>query len=160
MNKTLIIYYSAQGHTKVIAEKIATNLGADIFEVKPKEIYTEEDLDWTNDNSRSTREHADPTLRDIELATTDIPNFSDYDTVIIGYPIWWGIAAWPTNSFIKKNDLSGKKVIPFCVSHSSGVGESDKLLKADANGGDWTECHRFYQDAKDEEIKAWCDNIQ
>ncbi|MBR6505928.1 NAD(P)H-dependent oxidoreductase [Candidatus Saccharibacteria bacterium] len=160
MNKAIIIYYSAQGHTKTIAEKIAANLGADTFEIEPKEKYTEEDLDWTNDNSRSTREHADPTLRNIELAATKIPNLADYDTVIIGYPIWWGIAAWPTNAFIKKIDLNGKTIIPFCVSHSSGVGESDKLLQADANGGNWTECHRFYQDARDEDIKAWSDQLK
>ena len=95
----------------------------------------------------------------IELETTEVKNWADYDTVIVGYPIWWGIAAWPTNSFIKKVDLSGKKVIPFCVSHSSGVGESDELLKADANGGDWAECHRFFQDAGDASIKEWTDSL-
>lgn len=93
-------------------------------------------------------------MRDVELVTTEIPNWSEYSTVIIGYPIWWGIVAWPTNSLVKKLDFTDKKVVPFCVSHSSGVGESDQLLKADANGGDWTECHRFYQDAGDASIKS------
>ncbi len=155
MEKTLVIYFSAQGHTKTIAEKIAKNLGADIFEIEPKQKYTDEDLDWTNNDSRSTREHANPASRDIELVTTEIPNWSNYDTIIIGYPIWWGIAAWPTNSLVKQLDFTGKKVIPFCVSHSSGVGESAELLKADANAVDWADCHRFYQDATDEDIDSW-----
>ena len=160
MNKTLVIYYSAQGHTKKIAEKIATNLNVDLFEIIPKEKYTEDDLDWTNDNSRASREYADETLRDIELAATEISNWTDYDTVLIGYPIWWGISAWPVNSFIKTLDFGDKTVIPFCVSHSSGVGESAELLKSDSNGGNWQECHRFFQDADDADIKSWTDGLQ
>ena len=159
MSKTLVIYYSAQGHTKKIAEQIADNLNADLFEITPKQKYTEEDLDWTNPSSRATREHADPTLRDVELTITDIPNWSDYDTVLIGYPIWWGISAWPVNSFIKAQDFSGKTVIPFCVSHSSELGESAKLLQADSNGGNWQDGHRFYQDATPSDIKSWTDSL-
>ncbi len=159
MSKTLIIYYSAQGHTKKIAEQIATNLNADIFEITPKEEYTEETLDWTNPNSRATREHADPTLRDVELTITDIPNWSDYDTILIGYPIWWGISAWPVNSFVKTQDFTGKTVIPFCVSHSSELGDSAKLLQADSNGGTWQAGHRFYQDASPSDIKSWTDSL-
>ena len=159
MSKTIIIYYSAQGHTKTIAEKIAANLGADTFEITPKQKYTDADLDWTDKNSRASREYADETLRDVELDSTDIPGWADYDTVIIGYPIWWGIAAWPTNSFIKQLDLNGKKVIPFCTSHSSGVGESAELLHADVSGGDWQTCHRFFQDANDGDIKTWTEQI-
>ena len=159
MSKTIVIYYSAQSHTKAVAEKIASNLNADIFEITPKAKYTDADLDWADKNSRSSREYADESLRDVELASTDIPNWADYDTVIIGYPIWWGISAWPTNSLIKKLDLNGKKVIPFCTSHSSGVGKSAELLQADANGGDWQDCHRFFQDATDSDIKTWTDSL-
>lgn len=159
MSKTLVIYYSAQGHTKKIAEQIAANLGANTFEIIPKSKYTEEDLDWTNSNSRATREHTDPTLRDIELATTNIPDWANYDTVLIGYPIWWGIAAWPVNSLIKTLDFNGKTVIPFGVSHSSELGESTKLLQADASDGDWLEGHRFYQDADANDIKSWTDSL-
>ena len=159
MSKTLVIYYSAQGHTKKIAEEIAKNLEADIFEIIPKEKYTEEDLDWTNNNSRATREHADPALRDVELITTDVPGWSDYDTVLIGYPIWWGISAWPVNAFIKAQDFTNKTVIPFCVSHSSDLGDSAKLLQADSNGGTWFEGHRFYQDADTTDIKTWADSL-
>ncbi|MDO5451633.1 MAG: flavodoxin [Candidatus Saccharibacteria bacterium] len=159
MSKTLVIYFSAQGHTKKIAEQIAGNLSADLFEIIPKPKYTEEDLDWTNDNSRASREYADQSLRDIELASTDIPGWSDYDTVIIGYPIWWGIAAWATNSFIKTLDFGDKTVIPFCVSHSSDLGDSAKLLQADSSGGNWLPGHRFYQDATTSDIKSWTDNL-
>lgn len=80
MSKILIVYYSAQGHTKKIAEGIATNLSADLFEITPKQKYAEEDLDWRSDNSRASREFADKTLRDIDLVTTDIPGWFDYDT--------------------------------------------------------------------------------
>ena len=159
MSKTLVIYYSAQGHTKKIAEEIAKNLEANIFEIIPKEEYTEDDLDWTNESSRTTREHADPALRNVELAITVIPDWSNYDTVLIGYPIWWGISAWPVNSFIKTQDFTNKTVIPFCVSHSSELGDSAKLLQADSNGGTWLEGHRFYQDANVTDIKSWTDNI-
>lgn len=159
MNKALIIYYSAQGHTKKIAEQIATNLQADLFKITPKQKYTEEDLDWTNDNSRASQEFADESKRNIELTTADIPNWSDYDTILIGYPIWWGISAWPVNSFVKAQDFSNKTVIPFCVSHSSDLGDSANLLQADATGGTWQPGHRFYQDAPASDTKSWTDSL-
>lgn len=159
MGKTLIIYFSAQGHTKKIAEQIANNLGADLFEITPAQKYTEEDLDWTNDNSRASREFANESERNIELTTTDIPNWSDYDTVLIGYPIWWGISAWPVNSFVKTQDFANKTIIPFCVSHSSELGDSAKLLQADAQNGNWQDGHRFYQDASAADIKSWTDGL-
>lgn len=157
--KTLVVYYSAQGHTKRIAEEIANNLSADLFEIVPAKPYTEEDFDWTDDNSRCSREHDDPNLRDIELETTLVPNWADYDRVIIGYPIWWGIAAWPVNSFVKSQDFSGKTVIPFCTSHSSDLGDSDLKLKKDSSGGEWQEGHRFFQDVSGATIKSWADKL-
>ena len=159
MGKTLIVYYSAQGHTKRVAEIVAGQLGADIYEITPAEVYSEKDLDWMDSNSRASREQADTSLRDVELAPIDVSNWAEYDTVMIGYPIWWGIAAWPANSFVKQMDFNGKKVLPFCTSHSSGVGESDELLKNDANGGDWTKCQRFFQDANENDIKSWAKEL-
>ena len=158
--KTLIIYYSAQGHTKSIAEEVAKNLQADLFEITPKDIYTEDDLNWMDDNARCTREHDSPELRDIELSSTSAPNWTEYDRIIIGYPIWWGISAWPVNSFIKLQDFTNKTVIPFCTSHSSGLGNSDKELQKNANGGEWQKGYRFYQDATPETIKSWTDSIK
>lgn len=158
--KTLVIYYSAEGHTKKIAEQIAENLQADLFEIAPAEPYTEDDLNWMDSNSRCTREYDDPKLRDIALASTEVPNWSDYDRIIIGYPIWWGITAWPVNSFVKTQDFSDKTVIPFCTSHSSGLGDSDLNLQKDAKGGEWQEGHRFFQDTAAATVKSWTDNLK
>ena len=157
--KVLVAYYSAQNHTKSAAEKIARNLGADTFEITPQEVYTAEDLDWTTDGSRVNREHNDESLRDIALVSTDVPNWEDYDTILIGYPIWWGIAAWPVDNFVKDNDFSDKIVIPFCTSTSSGLGQSGELLKQMANGGNWQTGHRFSSSATDAEIKTWTDSL-
>ena len=88
--KTLVVYYSASGNTKDVAEKIAKITDGDLFEIEPKEPYTDDDLDWTNDDSRVSREHDDENLRDVELVSTTVDNWDSYDTVYIGYPIWWG----------------------------------------------------------------------
>lgn len=89
-SKVLVVYYSASGNTKRAAESIAEASGADLFEITPAQPYSSEDLDWTNEDSRVSREHSDESLRDVELTTTEVPNWEDYDTVFIGYPIWWG----------------------------------------------------------------------
>ena len=158
--KTLVVYYSAQNHTEAVAEKIAQNLGADIFEIVPTDEYTSEDLNWNDQNSRVTREYEDESLRDIELESTSVDNWDDYDTVLIGYPIWWGIAAWPVDTFVKANDFDGKTVIPFCTSSSSSLGQSGELLAEEANGGNWLEGHRFRSNPSDSDIKEWTDSIQ
>lgn len=157
--KILVVYYSAQNHTASVAKRIANNLNADVFEIVPKEIYTLSDLDWTNQNSRVSREHNDTSLRNVELQNTKVENFDKYDIVLIGYPIWWGIAAWPVNSFVKANDFTGKIVIPFCTSSSSGIGESGKLLEKDALGGTFREGQRFSSNASDNDIKEFTDNL-
>ena len=90
--KTLVVYYSASGNTERVAKDIAEAAGADLFEIVPTEVYTSEDLNWTNSDSRVSREHDDESLRDVPLTTTEVPDWDSYDTVFIGYPIWWGIA--------------------------------------------------------------------
>lgn len=157
--KILVVYYSAQNHTANVAKKIANSLNADIFEIVPKEIYTSSDLDWTNQNSRVSREHNDASLRNVELQNTKVENFDKFDVVLIGYPIWWKVAAWPVNSFVKANDFTGKIVIPFCTSSSSGIGESGKLLEEDALGGTFKEGQRFSSNASDNDIKEFTDNL-
>ena len=122
--KTLVVYYSASGNTERVAKDIAEAAGADLFEIVPTEVYTSDDLDWTNPDSRVSREHDDESLRDVPLTTTEVPDWDSYDTVFIGYPIWWGIAAWPVDTFVKNNDFTGKTVIPFATSSSSGMGQS------------------------------------
>ena len=119
--KTLVVYYSASGNTENVSNVIAKTLGADLFELEPVEPYSNDDLNWTNDDSRVTREHENEDERDVELVSATVDNWSEYDTVFIGYPIWWGIAAWPVDEFIETNDFTGKTVIPFATSASSGM---------------------------------------
>ena len=158
--KTLVVYFSASGSTEKVAKTISEAAGADIFEIVPTEEYTSEDLNWTNSNSRVCREHDDESLRDIPLATTTVPNWENYDTVLIGYPIWWGIAAWPVNNFVKSNDFSGKLVIPFCTSASSGIGNSGKLLADMAGTGTWKEGERFSSAADENAVKNWVSTLE
>lgn len=158
--KTLVVYFSAQGHTEEVANKIANNLGADIFELEPVDTYSSDDLDWTDSNSRVSQEHEDESLRNIELVSTSVENWEDYDTVLIGYPIWWGIAAWPVDTFVKSNDFTGKKVIPFCTSSSSGLGDSGDLLAEEANSGDWQDGHRFRSNPSDSDINNWTNSLK
>ena len=158
--KTLVVYFSAQGHTKEVAQRIANNLGADIFELVPANEYTSDDLEWTDSNSRVTQEYEDESLRNIELVSSTVDNWEEYDTVLIGYPIWWGIAAWPVDTFVKANDFNGKTVIPFCTSSSSGLGESGTLLAEEANGGNWLEGHRFRSNPLEEDVDDWTDSLK
>ena len=159
-SKTLVVYFSAQNHTKTVAEKIAKNLDADVFEIEPEEKYTSDDLNWNNSDSRASREHDDESLRDTKLKTTKVDNWDEYDAVLIGYPIWWGIAAWPVDTFVKANDFSGKTVIPFCTSSSSDLGQSGKLLAEEANSGNWQDGQRFSSSASDVDIKKWTDILR
>ena len=158
-NKVLVAYYSAQGHTRRVAEAAADELGADIFEIVPEEVYSDDDLNWTNSDSRVSREHDDESLRDVPLANATPDNWASYDTVLLGYPIWWGIAAWPTDHFATDNDFTGKKVIPFCTSSSSGMGQSGSLLAQAAGTGDWADGQRFSSGASDDEVRSWAHRL-
>ena len=155
----LVVYYSASGNTETAANYIAQATGGDIFEITPAEPYTSDDLNWTDENSRVSREHEDESLRDVELTTTEVENWDSYDTVFIGYPIWWGIAAWPVDGFVEANDFSGKTVIPFCTSSSSGLGQSGELLAQLAGTGDWQEGQRFRSSASQEDVNEWVDSL-
>lgn len=158
--KTLVVYYSATGSTKKVAEQVSKNLNADLFEIVPENVYTSEDLDWTDSNSRVTKEHNDESLRNVKLKNTKVNNWNNYDNVLIGYPIWWGIAAWPVDTFIKANDFNNKTVITFCTSASSELGQSGELLEKEANAGNWKEGHRFSSGASSSDIKAWTDSLK
>ena len=157
--KTLVVYYSASGNTKDVAEKIAKITEADLFEIEPVEPYTDDDLDWTDDDSRVSREHDDESLRDVELVSTTVDNWDSYDTVYIGYPIWWGIAAWPMDTFVENNDFTGKTVIPFCTSSSSGLGDSGTLLAELAGTGDWQDGERFRSGASESDVQDWVESL-
>ena len=153
--KTLVVYYSASGSTAKVAEYIKNAANADIFELEPVDKYSDADLNWTNSSSRVNAEHEDESKRNIKLKSTTVPNWEDYDTVFIGYPIWWGIAAWPVNNFVKNNDFSGKTVIPFCTSASSGLGQSGALLEEMAGTGDWQDGKRFRSGASESDVTDW-----
>lgn len=154
--KTLVVYYSATGTTEGIANQIAQSTDGDVFEIVPAEPYSADDLDYNDEDSRVSNEHDNPDERVMELETTEVENWDSYDTVFIGYPIWWGIAAWPTDAFIKANDFSDKTVIPFCTAASSGVGESGELLAELAGTGNWLDGEKL--DSEDE-VQSWLDGL-
>lgn len=158
--KPLIVYFSATGSTKKVAEYIAEETGGRLYEVVPEEEYTSDDLNWNDKNSRVSREHDDETLRTVKLKETTVPDWESYDTVYVGYPIWWGIAAWPLSSFVAANDFSGKTVISFCTSASSGLGDSAKLLEEAAKGGTWLSGKRFSSSASKDEVASWLGEIK
>lgn len=158
--KTLVVYFSGSGNTKRVAEDIAAATGGTLFELVPVTPYTSADLSWTTAGSRVNREHDDESLRDITLVTTTPENFDEYDTVFIGYPIWWGIAAWPVNNFVKNNDFTGKTVIPFATSASSGMGQSGSLLAEMAGTGNWQEGHRFSSGASKSTVEEWVNGLK
>ena len=157
--KTLVVYYSASGNTERVAKDIAEAAGADLFEIVPTELYTSDDLNWTNPDSRVSREHDDESLRDVPLTTTEVSDWDSYDTVFIGYPIWWGIAAWPVDTFVKNNDFNGKTVIPFATSSSSGMGQSGSLLADMAGTGDWQEGQRFSSGVSSDDVQSWVNGL-
>ena len=156
---TLVVYFSATGNTEAVAGYIAAATGADTFVIEPAQPYSSDDLNWTDENSRVVQEYEDESLRDIELASTDVPNWDSYDTVFIGYPIWWGIAAWPVSSFVSANDFSGKTVIPFCTSSSSGLGQSGTLLEQAAGSGTWLDGMRFRSSVSESDVTAWIESL-
>ena len=155
--KTLVVYFSATGTTQGVAQAIADTVGADLFEVVPSDPY--DDLNWTNNDSRVSREHNDEGLRAVALESTDVDGWDDYDTVFIGYPIWWGIAAWPMSSFVAVNDFTGKNVVPFCTSLSSGIGQSGKLLAELAGTGSWLDGYRFSSSTTANDIAALAESL-
>lgn len=158
--KTLVVYYSATGNTDWAANFIAAATNADVFKLEPEDPYTDADLDWTDDNSRVVYEHDNPDARDIELVSAAVPDWESYDTVFIGYPIWWGIAAWPVDSFVKTNDFTGKTVVPFCTSSSSDLGESGELLAELAGTGNWLEGERFSSNVTEETVLEWLEELR
>ena len=156
---TLVVYYSATGNTEDVAKMIAEQTDGTLFEIEPKEPYSDDDLNWSDDNSRVSKEHENEDERNVELVSTTADNWDSYDTVFIGYPIWWGIAAWPVDNFVKNNDFTGKMVIPFCTSSSSGLGQSGELLAEMAGTGDWQEGQRFRSSAASSDVQEWLNDL-
>ncbi|MGN0077406.1 MAG: flavodoxin [Coriobacteriales bacterium] len=157
--KTLVAYFSAQGHTRRVAEAIAAEIGAELFEIVPAQPYTAGDLDWTQEGSRVNAEHDDERLRYVDLEQSEVDGWEGYGRVLLGYPIWWGIAAWPASTFAAENDFTGKTVVPFCTSTDSGIGSSGSLLAEEAMSGEWLDGHRFSSGAPDSEAAEWARSL-
>ncbi len=155
-NHILVAYFSATGNTKGVAEKIADTAGADIYEITPEIPYTADDLDYNTD-CRSNKEQNDDNARP-EISGT-VENMEQYDTVFIGYPIWWGQAPKIMYTFMESYDFSGKTIIPFCTSGSSPIGSSAENMQSLAEGADWLEGQRFSSAASTDDITDWINSL-
>lgn len=148
--KTLVVYFSATGTTKGVAEKIASAVKADTYEILAAQPYTTDDLNWHDSNSRTTKEQNDKSVR--PKIGSDKLSLDDYAAVFIGYPIWWGEEPRIMDTFVESYDFNGKTVIPFCTSGGSGIGSSGTNLAANAGGGNWLEGERL---SSSSDIDGW-----
>lgn len=155
---TLVVFFSATGNTKGIAEKIAAIEDADLYEIKAAQEYTSDDLDWNDSESRSTKEQNDSSARP-EIGSDPV-SLEGYTTVYIGYPIWFGEEPRIMDTFVEKYDFNGITMIPFCTSSSSGIGRSGQNLAENAGSGNWLDGERFDAGASEEEIQSWIDGLQ
>lgn len=153
MSKTLVAYFSASGVTKGLAQKVADATGGDLYEITPAVPYTDADLDWRNSKSRSSIEMKDKSSR--PEITGKVENMADYDTIYIGFPIWWYVAPTIINTFLEQYDLTGKTVIPFATSGSSGMGNTNAEFASSCKGAVLKDGKRFESNASEAEIKAW-----
>lgn len=156
MSKTLVAYFSCTGVTKKLAEEINEILKGDLYEIKPVEPYTDEDLDWTNNESRSSVEMNDKSFRPEFIK--DLDGIEEYDTIYLGFPIWWYQAPTIINSFLENYDFTGKKIIPFATSGSSGMGETNKYLADSCKGAILVEGKRFGRPSWDE-LNNWINSL-
>ena len=155
---TLVVYFSVTGNTKTIAENIAEGLQADIYEIVPEEPYTDADLNYNDNSSRSTQEMNDSSARPGISGT--IENFEQYTTIYLGYPIWWGEAPRILDTFVESYDFSGKTVIPFCTSISSGIGSSADTLESLAGSGEWKSGKSFEEREDADKVIEWVRQFQ
>ena len=155
---TLVVYFSATGNTKSVAEKIANITGADIYEIKAAQEYTDADLNWNDPNSHSTGEQNDSSVRP-EIGS-DVISLDGYTTVYIGYPIWWGEEPRIMDTFVESYSFDGITMIPFCTSGGSGPGRSGQNLADNAGSGTWLDGKRFGAGASEDEIGSWIEGLQ
>ena len=156
MNKKLVAYFSASGVTKAAAERLAKAADADLYEIKPAVPYTRADLDWTNKKSRSSVEMNDQTSRP-EIAET-LSHMENYDTVFIGFPIWWYVAPTIINTFVESYDFSGKTIVPFATSSGSGMGKTVEELKALCPTANW-EKGKMLNRVSNQELTTWVNDL-
>ena len=157
MSKKLVAYFSASGTTKKAAERLAKATGADLFEIKPKVPYSSADLNWMDKKSRSSVEMSDPSSRP-EIAEK-IPNLADYDTVFLGFPIWWYVAPTIINTFLESYNLKGKTIIPFATSGGSGMGKTNEKLAPNCTGAKLLHGKVFNSYSSKADLSAWVETL-
>lgn len=157
MSKKLVAYFSASGVTAQVAKTLAQAVGADLFEIAPQTPYTKADLDWTDACSRSTVEMKDPASRPAMAAV--LPNAADYDTIYVGFPIWWYVAPTIVNTFLESVDLTGKTVVPFATSGGSGMGKTNEKLAPSCKGARLLEGKVFRRSVSEKELAAWAESL-
>ena len=155
MSKALVAFFSASGVTAKLAKNLASAADADLFEIKPETPYTSADLDWTNKKSRSSVEMSDKSSR--PAVSGKVENIEQYDTIFVGFPIWWYVAPTIINTFLEQYDLSGKKIVPFATSGGSGMGGTNKDLAPSCKGAELVEGKRFPASAGTDELKKWAE---
>ena len=153
MNRKLVVYFSASGVTAKVAETLSETIGADLFAIEPKVPYTKADLDWMDKNSRSTLEMKDPASRPEIARVRD--NMEEYDTVFVGFPIWWYVAPTIINTFLESYDLTGKTIIPFATSGGSGMGKTNEKLVPSCKGAKLMEGKVLKANVGAKELDDW-----
>ncbi len=155
MAKTLVAYFSATGNTKGVAEKLAVAVDADLFQIEPEQTYTNDDLDWTNDESRASVEMKDETAR--PAISNKIEDINQYDNIFLGFPIWWGREPAIIHTFLESYDFAGKTIIPFATLGSSSIGDSGANIQALTPNATVLTGQRFPTNVSMEELKTWAD---
>ena len=158
MSRKLVAYFSASGVTAKVAETLSEAIGADLYEIEPAVPYTKKDLDWMDKKSRSTVEMNDPASRPAIAGMRD--NMEDYDTVFVGFPIWWYVAPHIINTFLESYNLTGKTIVPFATSGGSDMGKTNEKLMPSCTGAKLIEGKVFNHSASHEELAAWVDGLQ
>ena len=158
MSRKLVAYFSASGVTAKVAETLSEAIGADLYEIEPEVPYTKEDLDWMDKQSRSTIEMNDPASRPAIAGKRD--NIDDYDTVFVGFPVWWYVAPTIINTFLESYDLTGKTIIPFATSGGSGMGKTNEKLQPSCPNSKLIEGKVFKKSASKSELAAWVDGLK
>lgn len=157
-SKTLVVYFSATGNTKAVAEEIVWLTGANLYEIVPTAPYTDEDLNYNNDDCRANQEMNNASVRPAISGSVD--NMDDYDVVFLGYPIWWGQAPRIISTFLESYDFDGKAIVPFCTSASSGIGSSATDLHDLAPNADWLSGQRFSNSTNQSMVQDWVDGLE
>ena len=157
MSKVLVAYFSASGVTEKLAKNLAQAVNADLYEIKPEKPYTSADLDWRDKNSRSSVEMNDKTFR--PAVSGKLENMLEYDTIYVGFPIWWYVAPTIINTFLEQYDMNGKTIIPFATSGGSGMGNTNAELAPSCKGAVLKDGKRFSANASVDELKKWAENL-